>query len=145
MRERIKNDMKTAMKSGDKPRLGVLRLVAAAVQAWEIEAKREPKDADVLAVMTKMVKQRRDSIEQYTKGGRPELAAAEQAEIAVIESYLQKQMDEAAAKAAVGALVTELGAVGPKDMGKVMGALKERFAGQMDMAKASGWVKEALK
>jgi uncharacterized protein YqeY len=145
MRERIKNDMKTAMKSGDKPRLGVLRLVAAAVQAWEIEAKREPKDADVLAVMTKMVKQRRDSIEQYTKGGRPELAAAEQAEIAVIESYLPKQMDEAAAKAAVGALVTELGAVGPKDMGKVMGALKERFAGQMDMAKASGWVKEALK
>lgn len=145
MRQRIADDTKTALKAGDKPRVAVLRLISAAIQTWEIEARRAPNDADVMAVMTKMVKQRRDSIEQYTKGGRPELAAQEQAEIAIIESYLPKQMDEAAAKTAVAALVKELGAAGPKDMGKVMAALKERFAGSMDFGKASGWVKDALK
>ena len=145
MRSRISNDIKAAMKSGDKARVGVLRLINAAVQSAEIEAKKELDDAGILAVMTKMVKQRRDSIDQYTKGGRPDLAAVEQAEIAIIEAYLPKQMDEAASKAAVAGLIKELGAAGPKDMGKVMGALKERFAGQMDFGKASGWVKEALK
>lgn len=145
MRARIADDTKAAMKAGEKDRVGVLRLISAAIQAFEIEAKRAPTEADALAVMQKMVKQRRDSIEQYEKGGRPELAAKEQAEIAIIESYLPKQMDEAASKAAIAAVVKEVGAAGPKDMGKVMGALKERFAGQMDMGKASAWVKEALK
>ncbi len=144
MRDRIRDDTKAAMKAGDKAKVGVLRLVSAAIQAFEIEAKREPTEADVLAVMTKMVKQRRDSIAQYTKGGRPELAAQEEAEIAVIEAYLPKQMDEAAAKAAIAAVVKELGAATPKDMGKVMGALKQKYSGQMDFGKASGWVKEML-
>lgn len=144
MRARIAEDIKAAMKAGDKERLGVLRLVSAAIQAFEIEARRAPTDADVTAVMTKMVKQRRDSIEQYTKSGRTDLADKEQAEIAVIEAYLPKQMDEAAAKAAIGALVQELGAASPKDMGKIMSALKERFAGQMDFGRASAWVREAL-
>ncbi len=145
MRQRINDDIKAAMKSGDKARVGVLRLINAAIQSAEIEQKKELDTAAVMAVMTKMVKQRRDSIEQYTKGGRPDLAAVEEAEIAIIEAYLPKQMDEAASKAAVAALVKELGAASPKDMGKVMGALKERFAGQMDFGKASGWVKDALK
>ena len=145
MRQRINDDIKAAMKAGDKARVGVLRLINAAIQSAEIEQKKELDTAAVMAVMTKMVKQRRDSIEQYTKGGRPDLAAIEEAEIAIIEAYLPKQMDEAASKAAVAALVKELGAASPKDMGKVMGALKERFAGQMDFGKASGWVKDALK
>ena len=91
-----------------------------------------------------MVKQRRDSIETYKAGGRPELAEKEAAEIAVIEEFMPRQMDEAAVKAAVAALIKEVGASGPKDMGKVMGALKERFAGQMDFGKAGGVVKELL-
>lgn len=145
MRSRINDDIKAAMKAGEKAKVGVLRLINAAVQSAEIEAKKDLDSAGIMAVMTKMVKQRRDSIDQYTKGGRPDLAAIEQAEIAIIETYLPKQMDEAASKAAVASLIKELGAAGPKDMGKVMGALKERFAGQMDFGKASGWVKEALK
>lgn len=95
-------------------------------------------DAAIIAVLTKMVKQRRDSIEQYTKGGRPELAAKEQAEITVIEAYLPKMMDETAQRAAIAGVIKEVGAAGPKDMGKVMGVLKTSFAGQMDMSKASG-------
>lgn len=145
MRQRINDDIKAAMKAGDKAKVGVLRLINAAIQSAEIEQRKDLDAAAVMAVMTKMVKQRRDSIEQYTKGGRPDLAAVEEAEIAIIEGYLPKQMDEAASKAAVAALVKELGATSPKDMGRVMGALKERFAGQMDFGKASGWVKEALK
>ena len=98
----------------------------------------------VLAVMTKMVKQRRDSIEQYTNGGRPDLAAVEQAEIAIIEAYLPKQMDDSAVAAAVAAAIAETGAASVKDMGKVMGVLKAKYAGQMDFQKASAAVKGAL-
>jgi uncharacterized protein YqeY len=92
-----------------------------------------------------MVKQRRESIATYEKAGRNDLADQEKAEIAVLEDYLPKQMDEAAVKAAVAALVAELGAAGPKDMGRVMGAMKERYAGQMDFGKASGVLKDLLK
>jgi uncharacterized protein len=144
MRERIKEDTKTAMKAGDKTRTGVLRLVSAAFQSAEIEAKGPLSPAAELAVMTKMVKQRRDSIAQFTSGGRPDLAAIEEAEIAIIEAYLPKQMSEADSKAAISALLKELGVTGPKEMGKVMAALKDRFAGQMDFGAASGWVKELL-
>jgi uncharacterized protein YqeY len=94
--------------------------------------------------MTKMVKQRRDSIEQYTNGGRPDLAATEQAEIAVIEAYLPQQMDENEVKAAVAAAIAEAGAASAKDMGKVMGVLKAKYAGKMDFQKASAAVKAAL-
>ena len=103
MRAKISEDLKTAMKAGDKQRVGTLRLINAAIQSAEIEAKKPIDDAAVLAVMTKMVKQRRDSIEQYTNGGRPDLAAVEQAEIAIIEAYLPKQMDDSAVAAAVAA------------------------------------------
>lgn len=144
MRAKINADLKTAMKAGDKQRVGTLRLINAAIQSAEIEAKKDLDEPAVLAVMTKMVKQRRDSIAQYTSGGRPELAATEQAEIDIIEAYLPKQMDEAAVKEAIAAAITESGAASPKDMGKVMGVLKAKYAGQMDFQKASAAVKAAL-
>ena len=144
MRAKINADLKTAMKAGEKQRVGTLRLINAAIQSAEIEAKKDLDDAAILAVMTKMVKQRRDSITQYTSGGRPELAATEQAEIDIIEAYLPKQMDEPAVAAAVADAIKETGAASAKDMGKVMGVLKAKYAGQMDFQKASASVKAAL-
>lgn len=144
MRARISSELKTAMKAGDKAKVATLRLINAAIQSAEIEAKKAIDDAGVLAVMTKMVKQRRDSIQQYTSGGRPDLAAAEQAEIAIIEAYLPQQMDDAAVTAAIAEAVKETGAASAKDMGKVMGVLKAKYAGQMDFQKASALVKAAL-
>jgi uncharacterized protein YqeY len=149
MREKINADLKTAMKAGDKERVGTLRLVNAAIKQADIDARPSGKDkitdTDILSVLAKMVKQRRDSIEQYTSGGRQDLADKEAAEIAVIEVYMPKQMDEAEAKSAIAAVIKETGAASPKDMGKVMGALKAKYAGQMDFGKASGMVKELLK
>jgi uncharacterized protein YqeY len=137
------------MKSGEKARLSTLRLITAAIKDRELgiggAAPTEVGDAEVVVILQKMVKQRRESIATYEKAGRQDLADHEKAEIAVIEEYLPKQMGEAETKAAVGALIKELGAAGPKDMGRVMGALKERFAGQMDFGRASGVVKELLK
>ncbi len=144
MRATISNDLKTAMKTGDKVKVGTLRLINAAIQTAEIEAKTTIDASAVLAVMTKMVKQRRDSIAQFTSGGRADLASIEQAEIAIIEAYLPKQMDDAAVTAAIAAAITESGAASPKDMGKVMGLLKAKFTGQMDFQKASAAVKAAL-
>jgi uncharacterized protein len=144
MRAQISNDIKVAMKSGDKAKVGTLRLINAAIQTAEIDAKTTIDDAAVIAVMTKMVKQRRDSIQQYTSGGRPDLAAIEQAEIAIIETYLPKQMDDASVTAAIAAAIAETGAASPKDMGKVMGILKAKHAGQMDFQKASAAVKAKL-
>jgi uncharacterized protein YqeY len=149
MREKINDDLKTAMKAGEKDRVGTLRLVNAAIKSADIDARPSGKDkvdeAGVLAVLTKMIKQRRDSIEQFVAGGRQELADKEAAEIKVIEAYLPKQMDVAEAKAAIAAVITEVGAASQKDMGKVMAALKARYAGQMDFGKASAAVKELLK
>lgn len=144
MRTRISGDLKTAMKAGDKAKVATLRLINAAIQSAEIDAKATLDDAGITAVMTKMVKQRRDSIAQYTSGGRPDLAATEEAEIAIIEAYLPKQLDEAAITAAVADAVKETGAASAKDMGKVMAALKAKYAGQMDFQKASALVKAAL-
>ena len=144
MKARIASDIKDAMKSGAKAKVGTLRLVNAAIQSAEIESKGTLDDAAVIAVMTKMVKQRRDSIAQYTSGGRGDLAAIEQAEIAIIEAYLPKQMDEASVTAAIADAVKESGAASPKDMGKVMASLKAKYAGQMDFQKASAAVKAAL-
>ncbi|MBX9684442.1 MAG: GatB/YqeY domain-containing protein [Hyphomicrobium sp.] len=144
MRATISSDLKTAMKSGDKPKVQTLRLINAAIQSAEIEAKTTIDDAAVIAVMTKMVKQRRDSIEQYTNGNRPDLAAIEQAEIAIIETYLPKQMDAAETEAAIKAAIAEAGAMTAKDMGKVMGVLKAKYSGKMDFQKASAAVKAAL-
>jgi uncharacterized protein len=147
MRDKINDDLKTAMKAGEKDRVGTLRLINAAIKSADIDARPKDKisDVDILTVMAKMIKQRRDSIEQFTAGGRPELAAKEAAEIAVIEGYMPAQMSEADAKAAIAAVIKETGAAGPKDMGKVMAALKAKYAGQMDFGKASGITKELLK
>jgi uncharacterized protein YqeY len=149
MRDKINADLKEAMKAGEKDRVGTLRLINAAIKSADIDARPTGKDkisdADILSVLAKMVKQRRDSIEQYTAGGRQDLADKEAAEITLIEVYLPKQMSEAEAKAAIAAVIKETGAAGPKDMGKVMGALKAKFTGQMDFGKASGMVKELLK
>ena len=149
MRDKINADLKVAMKAGEKDRVGTLRLINAAIKSADIDARPSGKDkisdTDILSVLARMVKQRRDSIEQYTAGGRQDLADKEAAEIVVIEAYMPKQMDEAEAKAAIAAVIEETGAAGPKDMGKVMGALKAKYAGQMDFGKASVQVKELLK
>jgi uncharacterized protein YqeY len=149
MRDKINADLIVAMKAGEKSRVGTLRLVNAAIKSADIDARPSGKDkiddAGILGVLTKMIKQRRDSIEQFVAGGRQELADKEAAEIRVIEAYLPKQMDAAEAKAAISAAIKEVGAAGQKDMGKVMAALKARYAGQMDFGKASAAVKELLK
>lgn len=147
LRQKLSDDMKTAMKAGEKDKLATIRLVISEMKKADVAVAGQPEldDAGIMALMNKMLKQRRDSVEQFTKGGRMDLADKETAEIAVIEAYLPKQMSEAESKAAITALIAEVGAAGPKDMGKVMGALKGKFAGQMDMGKASGWVKEILK
>jgi uncharacterized protein YqeY len=147
LRQRLTDDMKAALRAGEKERLGVIRLMVAAMKQADIEpgAKGEIDDAGIIAVLTRMVKQRRDSIEQYNSGGRPDLAAKEAAEITIIEAYLPAMMDEGATRDAIKKLIAETGAAGPKDMGRVMGALKTRYAGQVDMGKASGWVRDMLK
>jgi len=147
LRERLTDDMKTALKAGEKERLGVIRLMIAAVKQADIEpgVKGQIDEPAIIAVLTKMVKQRRDSIEQYNAGNRPELAAKEAAEIRIIEGYLPAMMDEAETRDVIAKLIAETGASGPKDMGRVMGPLKSRFAGQVDMGKASGWLKDMLK
>ena len=148
LRDRFMSDLKEAMKAGDKPRLGTIRLMQAALKDKDIEARGAGKgpisDDEILQLLQKMVKQRQESAKMYTDGGRPELAEQETAEIAVITAYLPKQMDEAEAKAAIAAVIAETGAAGVKDMGKVMGELKARFAGQMDFGKASPLVKQLL-
>jgi uncharacterized protein YqeY len=148
IRDDIKAGLVSAMKARDAERTAAIRLIQAAIKNRDIEARTggAPADDDVLVteVLQKMAKQRRESIEMFEKGGRAELAAAEQAELTVIEGFLPAQMSEADAKAAIAALVTELGATSIKDMGRVMAAAKERFAGQLDMSKASGLVKGAL-
>ena len=144
MKAKISSDIKTAMKAGDKAKTGTLRLINAAIQTAEIESRKDLDDAAVIAVMTKMVKQRRDSITQYTSGNRPDLAAVELAEIVIIEAYLPKQMDDAAVTAAIASAVKESSAASAKDMGKVMAILKAKYAGQMDFQKASAAVKAAL-
>ena len=149
MRDKINADLIVATKAGEKVRVGTLRLVNAAIKSADIDARPSGKDkiddASILGMLTKMIKQRRDSIEQFVAGGRQELADKEAAEIRVIEAYLPKQMDAAEAKAAISAVIQEVGAAGQKDMGKVMAALKARYAGQMDFGKASAAVKELLK
>ena len=148
LRDDIKAATIASMKAGDSARTGALRLIAAALKNKDIELRTgtAPADDDVLVadVLSKMAKQRRESIEMYVAGNRAELADAERAELGVIESFLPAQMDEAEAMAAIKALVMELGATSVKDMGKVMAAVKARFAGKLDLSKATGLVKAAL-
>ena len=149
LRDQLSDAVKAAMKARDQKRTGTLRLVLAALKDRDIagrtaESRAGISDDEILSLLAKLIKQREDSIELYEKGGRPELAAAEKGEIAVIREFMPKQMDEAEAKAAIAAAIAELGAASLKDMGKVMAALKERFAGKMDFSKASAAVKELL-
>jgi len=148
IRDDIKAALVNAMKSGDKQGTAAIRLIQAAIKNRDIELRTasQTPDDDVIVteVLQKMIKQRRESIELYDKGGRPELAEAERGEVTVIERFLPQQMSEEEARAAIQAIVAELGASSVKDMGRVMAALKERHAGQIDMSKASGLVKGAL-
>jgi len=145
MRDRLMAETRAAMKAGDKPRVSALRLISAALQERDIAAKASIPDQDIPALLQKMIKQRRESLAIYEKAGRAEQARQEAAEIAVIEEFLPKQMSEAEARDAIAAAIEATGAAGPKDMGKVMAALKERHAGRLDFGKASGLVKELLK
>jgi len=148
LRDAIQTATTQAMKARDSARLGALRLINAALKNKDIELRTGtvPADDDVLVVdvLMKMAKQRRESIEMYVAGNRAELADAERAELGVIESFLPKQMDDSEALAAIKVVVAEIGATNVKDMGRVMAAVKERFAGKLDMSKASGLVKAAL-
>ncbi len=148
IRDQIKAALTGAMKAGDKPRTGALRLVQSALKNRDIELRgaADPPDDDMIVneVLQKMVKQRRESIDMYKKGGRDELADAEAAEIAVIEEFLPRQMGDEEIGAAVEAIVAETGAASVKDMGRVMALVKERHAGKLDMGKASAAVKARL-
>ena len=148
LRERFMPDMKEAMKAGEKEKVAAIRLIVAALKEKDIEArgagKGEASADEILAMLQKMIKQRQESVELYDKGGRAELAAQEREEIAIISAYLPKQMSEDEVKAAISDAIAETGAAGMKDMGKVIGALKAKFAGKMDFAKASALVKGML-
>ena len=148
IRDDIKAATIAAMKAKDSVRLGTLRLISSALKNKDIELRTGtvPTDDDVLVadVLSKMAKQRRESIEMFVAGNRPELADAERAELGVIEGFMPAQMAAGEAQAAVRALVAELGATSVKDMGRVMAAVRERFAGQIDMGSASAMVKAAL-
>ncbi|MEZ0496488.1 GatB/YqeY domain-containing protein [Sphingomonas sp. IW22] len=148
IRDDIKAALVTAMKGGDKATTGTIRLIQSAIKNRDIEVRTggAPADDDALVVdvLQTMVKQRRESIEMYEKGGRPELAEAEAAEVAVIERFLPRQMDDAETAAAIEAIKADLGASGMKDMGRVMAELKARHGQVLDMSKASAAVKAAL-
>ncbi|MFO1121403.1 MAG: GatB/YqeY domain-containing protein [Hyphomicrobiales bacterium] len=150
IRTALNTAIKDAMKSGDKSRLSTLRLMTAAIKDKDIASRTEGHDSAVtpdsglVELFAKMVKQRQESVAVYEQGGRPELAQKEREEIAVIQSYMPKQMSEDEAKAAVAAVIAAVGASSVKDMGKVMAELKSRHAGQMDMAKAGAIVKSLL-
>jgi uncharacterized protein YqeY len=148
MRDDINNAVKEAMKAKDERKLATLRMVNATIKNADIEARGAGKpplsDADLLGVFQKMIKQRQEAVELYDKGGRAELAAQEREEIAIISAYLPKQMSDDEVKQAIAGIISETGAAGIKDMGKVIGALKTKYAGQMDFGKASGLVKAAL-
>jgi uncharacterized protein YqeY len=149
LREQINDSVKEAMKAKDQKRLATLRLMNAAIKDRDIAARSETSrellsDDDLLGLFGKMIKQREDSIAAYEAGNRPELAQAEKDEIAVIREFMPRQMSAEDAQAAITHVIGEVGATSIKDMGKVMNALKERFAGQMDFGKASGTVKTLL-
>ena len=148
-RQELNDALKEAMKARDQRATSTLRMVLAKIKDKDIEARPAGnsggiEDAAILSLLQGMVKQRRESIALYQQGGRQDLVDQESEEIRIIERFMPQQMDEAASRAAIGALIGEIGAAGIKDMGRTMAALRERFAGQMDFTKASALVKEAL-
>ena len=148
LREDLQNSLKEAMKAKDMTTVSAVRLIIAGLKEKDVVARGAGKacatDADLLSMMQGMIKQRNESIKIYNEGGRPELAAKEQAEITVIERFLPKQMDEAETKKVIADIIAKTGASGMKDMGKVMAELKTAYAGQIDMGKASGLLKSML-
>jgi uncharacterized protein YqeY len=147
MREQFTNELKTAMKAGDKRRVETIRMITAGLKDKDIEARTSGKtigDEEILALLQKMVKSRQESVEIYDKAGRVDLATQEREEIAIIQGFLPQQMSEAEVEAAVVAAIAESGAATIKDMGKVVGLLKGKFAGRMDFGKASATVKAKL-
>lgn len=148
LRQRINDDVKTAMKAKDAATVSALRMITSAIKDKDIAARpgnmKGISTPEIIDMLQKMVRQRQESIEMYTKGNRPELAAKEQGEIDIIQRYLPKQMSEAETQAAIAAIVAETGASSIKDMGKVMNVLKERFAGQLDFGKVGALVKAKL-
>ena len=144
LKDTIISDIKVAMKSGDKDRLKVLRLVSASIKQVEVDQRKDLTDADVVSVLEKMQKQRRDSIEQFEKGGREDLAAIERAEMAVIEPYLPEKLSDAELDALIDEAISSTGAESIRDMGKVMGAIKAKAAGRADMGAVGARVKARL-
>ena len=144
LKEQINDDMKTAMRAKDSARLGTIRLLLAACKQKEVDERVVLDDAAVVAIVDKLIKQRKDSIEAFTKAQRMDLADKENAELQVLQGYLPARMSADEVQAAVKAIVAELGASGPGDMGKVMGAVKTRLAGKAEMAAVSAAVKAAL-
>ncbi len=144
LKQQLTDDMKTAMRGGDKHRLGVIRLMLAAIKQREVDDRVEQTDALVLATLEKMLKQRRDSISQFDAAGRDDLAAIERAEMAVIETYLPAKLSEAEIDALIDAAIADTGAGSPRDMGKVVAAVKDKAAGRADMAVVSGKIKARL-
>ncbi len=144
LKEQITEDMKAAMRAKDSERLGTIRLLTAAMKQKEVDERIELDDAAVIAVIDKMVKQRKDSIAAFEQGGRADLAAKEAAELTVLQAYLPARLSAEDIAAEVKAIVAELGAKGPGDMGKVMGAVKAKLAGKADMGQVSAAVKAAL-
>jgi len=148
LRENINNAIKDAMKARDEHRVSTLRMMNAAIKNADLEAtgqgKGELNEADLLSLFQKMIKQRQESAEIYDKGGRPELAAKEKAEVEIIQAYLPQQMSDVEAGHAISVLLQEINAETMKDMGRAMAAFRERFAGKMDFGKASGRIKELL-
>ena len=144
IKQQLTEDMKAAMRGGDKHKLGVVRLVLAAIKQREVDERIELDDAQVLAVLEKMVKQRKDSISQYEAAAREDLAEVERAEMAVIETYLPAKLDDAELDALIEAAIAETGASSARDMGKVVGVVKARAAGRADMGVASARIKARL-
>lgn len=144
LKQQLTDDMKTAMKSGDKHGLGVIRLMLAAIKQREVDERIELDDAQVLAALDKMVKQRRDSVSQFEAAQRQDLADVEKSEITVIERYLPAKLNEADILAAIDAAIAQTGAAGAADIGKLMGVLKPQLAGQADMGQVSALVKQRL-
>lgn len=144
LKDQITEDMKNAMRAKEVARLGTIRLILAAIKQREVDERIVMDDAGVIATIEKMIKQRKDSITQFEKAGRDDLVAVEAAEMAILQTYMPAQMSDAEVEAAVNAAVVATGAVGPQDMGKVIGMLKGQLAGKADMGKVSGLVKAAL-
>jgi uncharacterized protein YqeY len=144
LKQRLIDDMKTAMKSGEKDRLGVIRLVNAAIKQREVDERIELDDTQVLAVLEKMLKQRKDSVTQYEAAAREDLAAVERYEIGVIQAYLPAQLSAAEIEAIIAKAIADSGASSAKDMGKVVGLIKPQLAGRADMGQVSQLVKQKL-